>query len=361
MLAAYFHIPFCKKKCFYCNFYSKAHTKELEENFLKAVLKEEEFYFKKGKRLSSIYFGGGSPCLVKAKTLKKILEKADEIFKIKKNAEITIELNPSNVFKKKLLEYKLIGINRLSFGVQSFNDSELKILGRTHDKKTALKAIKMAQEVGFKNISIDLIIGIPQQTNESLKKTLQIVKNLNISHISIYQLKIEPQTNFFNNPPKNLPSEDCVANFYFLVYKELLKAGFLQYEISNFSKRFKQSRHNLKYWNLKEYLGFGPAAHSFYLNKRFFHKASLKEYLKNPTKTLKEEVNLKLEWFILKLRLNKGILIFSLKQKGFYTKEFKKKLKRLKKENLIELKNFRLKLTLKGKMLLNSILTYLLN
>ena len=361
MLGAYFHIPFCKKKCPYCNFYSVGYKEQLEHEFLNAILKEIDSYFKKSKMLDSIYFGGGSPCLVKATTLQRIVEKLKQTFKIKKNAEISIELNPSNVFKKKLLEYKLLGINRLSFGVQSFNDDELKKLGRTHNQKTALSAIKLAQDVGFKNISIDLMIGIPEQTEQSLKQTLEIAKNLNITHISIYQLKLEPKTKFFNTPPKNLPEDDLVAKFYFLVVKKLLNWGFLQYEISNFSKRFKQSKHNLKYWSLKEYLGFGPAAHSFYLKKRFFHMADLKEYLKNPEKNLKEEVNLNLEWFILKLRLNKGILIFSLKQRGFYTKEFKQKLKRLKQENLIEIKNFRLILTLKGKMLLNSVLRYFLN
>ena len=361
LLGAYFHIPFCKKKCSYCNFYSTVYTEELEEKFLNAVLKEQESYLKNSKKLNTIYFGGGSPCLVKATTLQKILKKAEQIFKIKKNAEITIEINPSSAVKEKLLEYKLIGINRLSFGVQSFNDFELKKLGRTHDGKTALKAIKTAQEVGFKNISIDLIIGIPEQTQSSLKENLQIVKSLNISHVSIYQLKIEPKTKFFNNPPKNLPEDDLVAKFYFLVFNELLNGGFLQYEISNFSKKFKQSKHNLKYWTLKEYLGFGPSAHSFYLNKRFYNEPNLKEYLKNPQKTIKEEVNLKLEWFILSFRLNKGILIFSLKQKGFYTKVFKQKLKKLEQEKLIYFKNFRIMLTLKGKMLLNSVLTYLLN
>ena len=359
MLGIYIHIPFCEKKCSYCNFYSISITDEIKEKYINALIEEIKFYGKEEKTIDSLYFGGGTPSILSLKDIEKIMFCLKNSFKFSENIETTIEINPNTATLNKLKHYKKLGINRISFGVQSFIDIELEKLERTHNKKIAIKAIENAISCGFKNISIDLMLGIPLQTKESLFKTLETATNFKISHISLYQLKIEPNTKFFKFPPKNLMSPDSVANLYLLACEFLESKGFKQYEISNFAKENKESIHNLKYWTLKDYLGFGPSAHSFYNNERFYHEDSLIDYIKNPLKTTKEEKNLEFEWLILNLRLKKGISIKDLKNKNFYTKDFEQKILKLKKEGLAEIKNNRLTLTPKGMLLQNSIILFI--
>ena len=358
-LGLYFHIPFCERKCCYCDFYSTAYNEKLKEEYVNAILKEVE---EKACNVivDSIYFGGGTPSLLGVKDFEKILATIYRFFNISSFAEISIEVNPDTISYEKLKSLKECGINRISFGVQSFNDYELKRLGRTHNAYIARKYILLAKKAGFNNISIDLMIGISGQTKESLIKTLNIATKLPLTHISIYQLKIEKNTVFYIKRPTDLPSDDFVAEFYETCVNLLKEANFLQYEISNFAKKGFSCKHNLKYWTLKEYLGFGAAAHSFYKNKRFFHKSSIKEYIKNPFKTEKEEVELDYEWFILKLRLNEGINITDLKLKKFYVPYFVERAKLLKEKGLIEIKDGILKLSLKGMLLQNSIIIYFL-
>ncbi len=359
MLGIYIHIPFCEKKCSYCNFYSIALNSDIEEKYVDALTREIEFYKKENRKINSLYFGGGTPSILNLKNIEKIMIALKNAFKFSENTEITIEINPNTATLNKLKYYKELGINRISFGVQSFIDNELKKLERTHNKTVAIKAIENALTCGFNNISIDLMLGIPFQTKESLFETLKIATNFNINHISLYHLKIEPNTKFFKFPPKNLMSPDDVANLYLLACEFLESKNFKQYEISNFAKGNKESIHNLKYWTLEEYLGFGPSAHSFYNNKRFYHEDSLINYIKNPLKTAKEEKNLEFEWLILNLRLKKGISIKELKNKKFYTKDFEEKILKLKKENLLEIKNNKLTLTPKGMLLQNSIILFI--
>ena len=359
LLGIYIHIPFCKKKCSYCNFYSINHNDELEEKFFNSLFKEIESKKEIQNKVDSIYFGGGTPSAISLKKIEKTIAILNKTFKIQTNCEITLEANPTTTTKEKLLTYKKIGINRISFGVQSFVNDELEKLQRTHNEKTARETIENAIKTNFENISIDLMLGIPLQTKKSLKKTLDIATSFQIDHISLYQLKIEPNTKFYKNPPKNLMKEDEVASLYLFSCEFLEKNNFLQYEISNFSKKSKESRHNIKYWTLEEYLGFGPSAHSFSNNKRFYHKNSLVQYIENPTHTIEEKIDLNFEWFILNLRLKKGIPFSKLKEKNFLNKKFKEKILKLQKENLIEKNKDALKLTVNGMLLQNSIILYL--
>ncbi len=360
LLGLYFHIPFCKNKCPYCNFYSVIYNENLKDLYIKAIITEIKNYKISSKTINSIYFGGGTPSLLSAIDIEKIIQSVMSNFKTSPNCEITMELNPDNLTKTDLQEYKKVGINRLSFGVQSFNDEELKILGRTHNGNRTKKIVSAAKDLNFNNISIDLMIGIPNQTDASLIQNLNFAYSLNISHISIYQLKIEPKTKFYRFKPNNLPCDDTVSKWYVMVCRYLKSIGFSQYEISNFAKEKKECIHNLKYWNLEEYLGFGPTAHSFFSNQRFYHNCNLKEYIKNPTKTTKEATNLVFEWFILKMRLKNGLSFEELKEKNFLTDSFLQKLKKLQKEKLVKISNSSFYLSLKGMLLQNSIILFLL-
>ena len=360
MLGIYVHIPFCEKKCSYCNFYSTAHNSEIEEKFFNALIKEIESYNAKGKEIDSLYFGGGTPSIASTKNIEKIINILSKFFKFNEKIEITIEINPNTINFDKLKSYKKIGINRLSFGVQSFINCELEILERTHDEKTARNAIENSIKANFNNISIDLMLGIPLQTRTSFLETLNIATSYKIDHISLYQLKIEAKTKFHRFPPKNLMSKDEVAKTYLIACEFLEKNKFLQYEISNFSKKGKQSQHNLKYWKLEEYLGFGPSAHSFYNNERFYNKDSIFEYIKNPTNSFKESVDENFEWFILGSRLKEGLKFSDLKKKGFLNNHFNEKFSNLLKEKLVEKNIYSLILTPKGMLVQNSIILFLL-
>ena len=359
MLGIYIHIPFCRRKCSYCNFYSLNYNKELETKFFEALFKEINSIQTK-KILDTIYFGGGTPNIVNPSLIEKTIELIYKNFEIETNCEITLEANPTASTKENLLAYKKMGVNRISFGVQSFFDSELAKLERTHNKKTAIETIENAISAGFKNISIDLMVGIPLQTKNSLEKTLEIATSYEITHISLYQLKVEKNTKLYYLPKNYFMKEDEVADLYLFSCEFLEAKKFFQYEISNFSKKNYESRHNLKYWTLEEYLGFGPSAHSLFKNKRFYHSDSLSQYLKNPIYTFKEPIDLDFEWFILNLRLKKGVSIFKLKEKNFFNKDFSERIKILQKENLVEKRDDILKLTSKGMLLQNSIIFFLI-
>lgn len=361
MLGIYIHIPFCIKKCPYCNFYSTSICKYDVNRYINAILNHINIYKKTDSRVNTLYFGGGTPSLLNTKHIEKLILAVETNFKLHNQSEITIEINPNTLNRNKLLNLKDMGINRLSFGVQSFNDNELNMLGRTHTAAEAFNIIELAKNLGFENISIDIMIGIPGQTIESLNNTLSIIERLNIQHLSLYQLKIEKGTPFYNNTPNSIADDDVVSYFYIVACKKLEGMGLKQYEISNFAKRGKQSKHNLKYWTLQDYLGFGPSAHSFFKGTRFYNIPNLDIYMSNPTKTIKEPTDINFEWFILSLRLNSGISIYELKCRNFWTKNFEFKIKKLEKEKIIVVKNNKISLTLKGMLLQNSVILYLYN
>lgn len=307
-LGLYIHIPFCNKKCPYCDFFSKTKNSEDIDFYTNALLKSIKYWGNKTDRaITSIYFGGGTPNMLGVDNLCKVLSAVYKNFTVEKNAEITTELNPTysdSIDFKKLLK---TGFNRLSFGMQSANDEELKFLNREHTSEEVKSVIKKAQNDGFKNISLDLMLGIPKQTKSSLTKSIKFCKDCNVEHISAYILKVEENTPFYKNQSSlNIPDSDAQADLYLLACEELEKAGYYQYEISNFSKKGFESRHNLTYWECEEYIGIGPSAHSFFNGKRFYYPRSFKDFYNN---NITEDGfgGDEKEYIMLNLRLAKGI------------------------------------------------------
>ncbi len=273
----YIHVPFCKNKCPYCDFYSLKLTQETEKKYTEAVIRNLEQF--KGETLDTIYFGGGTPSILSAHSFYCIFKAINKFFKLD-NAEITLEANPSVTDIKKLKSLKNVGFNRISFGVQSCDDNELKQLGRIHNFSTAKTAILNASQAGFENISCDVMLGIIGQTKQSLENTIDKLTSLPINHISAYILKIEENTPYNCEAIlKKLPCEDLVCDLYEFGQNLLSSKGFNQYEVSNFSKKGFESKHNLKYWECKEYIGIGPSAHSFYNKKRYYCPPCVDEFI----------------------------------------------------------------------------------
>ncbi len=308
--SVYIHIPFCKKKCNYCSFTS-FNTLELKTIYVDVLMREIKHFYT-GERLNTLYIGGGTPSLLGIGDFEEILGQ----FNWDEKTEITVEVNPESAKKEYLSALKKLGINRLSIGVQSFNDKILKDIGRLHNAKQAQDTIKMAQGAGFENINIDLMYGLPDQDLKVWQQTLQKALEFDIEHISLYGLKIDKGCYFYNNRPKNLAGEDIQADMYLCALEDL--CGFNHYEISNFakSKEF-QGRHNLNYWNLGEYWGFGVAASGFVGGRRYTNLKNIEEYIKNPLKEKMFEKSstqsLAEEFIFLGFRKTEGIDITELK------------------------------------------------
>ena len=285
MAGIYIHIPYCKKKCIYCNFYFQISQKNKKE-LIKSIIKEIELRknYLKNLSINTVYFGGGTPSVLEKEEIKKILNQIYRLFNINNDAEITMECNPEDINLSKLKFLKTIGFNRLSIGVQSFNDSDLKLLNRTHNSSQAINCILQAKKIGFKNISIDLIYGLP---NQSLKKwELNMVKffKLDVSHFSAYQLTIEKNTflnKLLNKGEIQLPKENTVLSQYKLLLKMSKKFGYINYEISNFGKVNYFSEHNISYWRNNYYIGIGPSAHSYNGTERRWNVSSNSKYINN--------------------------------------------------------------------------------
>lgn len=282
--SAYIHIPFCKRKCNYCTFISYPKL-ELKEKYINALLKEIDTRYK-GEILNTIYFGGGTPSLMPSEIFNDILKNLNYSDK----TEITVEINPETVEEKYLYELKKIGINRLSIGVQDFDDEILKQIGRGHNSQIAINTVKIAQKVGFDNISIDLIYGLPNQTKKGFETSLIKAFELNIQHISLYGLKIENGCYFYNHMPKNLPDDDAQATYYLKAVEFCKQNGFNHYEISNFAIKGFESKHNLNYWNNENYYGFGVSASGYEDNIRYYNEVDLIKYIENPLKKLREDI-----------------------------------------------------------------------
>lgn len=261
----YIHWPFCESKCPYCDFNSHVREKISNEDFENAYLKEIEYYSSTLPKteITSIFFGGGTPSLMRPEAISKILNEVSKKFAIKKDIEITLEANPSSSEIEKFKNFKKAGINRLSLGIQSFEEDALKFLGRRHNSKEAVKAIKMAGEV-FDNFSFDLIYALPNQTEENWSKQLEYAFSFGSPHLSLYQLTIEKGTDFYGQYKRkefSLPLTEMQEKLYDLTVKKAKDAGLLQYEISNFAKRGFESQHNLNYWQYGDYIGIGAGAH----------------------------------------------------------------------------------------------------
>jgi len=327
-LSLYVHIPFCKQKCNYCDFYSlSCKTEEDISEYVDAlcVQIEREAHLYKNYEISTIFLGGGTPSLLTEGQMQRLVKTLYSSMNIAPCVEFSMEANPGTLTLEGLKVYRSLGINRISIGMQSTNDSELKILGRIHSFDEFKESFALARKAGFENINIDIMYGLPNQKIENFAKTLGDVCKLSPEHISAYALKIEPNTPFYKiKDTLSLPNEDEEYEMYIHLCSALENAGYKQYEISNFSKEGKECRHNLVYWQSGEYIGIGPSAHSFFDGKRYSYPASTKEYISAvKNNTLKKEYeeqseiseNSMDEFVMLSLRLAKGINLAEFKNK----------------------------------------------
>lgn len=313
--SAYIHIPFCKNKCNYCSFTSfSAHSDAQRKKYVDTLLLEiDDFY--KGEPLKTLYIGGGTPSLLEIKDLQRILY----CFNYDPSCEITIEINPETVDFEYLKKLKDTGFNRISIGIQSFNDEILKAIGRIHNASRALQTVIAAKKAGFDNINADFIYGLPNQTIDDFVNDLRTIEQTGVTHISLYGLKIEEGCKFFDNMPENLADDDLQADMYLAAIDTLENAGYEHYEISNFAKKGFESRHNLNYWNDGEYYGFGAAAHGYIGGVRYSNFCDLKDYEKKyDSKEFLEALNKQErleETIFLGLRKAEGININEINQK----------------------------------------------
>ena len=281
MLGFYFHVPFCHGKCPYCDFYSLPDSPEAMDAYVQAVLASLAPWQEKlrGRELATVYFGGGTPSLLGADRLGRILQEVGDRFCLSPQAEITLEANPTRVDRDFFRGVRQGGFNRLSMGLQSANREELRFLGRTHSPEDVVRAVEDSRAAGLENISLDLMLGLPGGSREKLGESIRFAAGLGVEHLSSYLLKVEPDTPFARRKVE-IPDEDQAAAEYLFAVEELDRLGYAQYEISNFSRPNRESRHNLLYWRGEEYLGFGPGAHSFFGGRRFYYPRDLQAFLR---------------------------------------------------------------------------------
>lgn len=368
LLELYIHIPFCVKKCAYCDFLSGPSDEKSRERYVELLC--EEIQVCRGKvekyQVSTVFFGGGTPSVLQGEQIKRIMETLRKVFVFETDAEISMEMNPGTVTSEKLVAYREAGINRLSIGLQSVQDEELKLLGRIHTYDEFLHSYELARKAGFENINIDLISAIPGQTVSSWAETLKTIVELEPEHISAYSLIIEEGTPFFEKYGEGfgqemLPSEDEEREMYRQTKQILHEAGYERYEISNYAKEGRECRHNIGYWERAPYLGFGIGAASLFEETRSANPSNIEEYRTSFEKKFQAEklsVEEQIEEFMfLGLRMMKGIS----KQKfaEAFGKEIEeiygKQIERLKKAELLEENDDRIYLTEKGIDISNSV------
>ena len=267
-LGLYLHIPYCFSKCRYCDFYSHPGERGVPDAYVEALLRElSRFAPEAPLQPDTLYFGGGTPSLLRPEQAKQLIDAARPM----PGAEITLEANPETVTEESLAGFREAGVNRISFGVQSARDTQLRTLGRPHTAKQARAAFAAARRAGFANISGDIMLALPHYTEAEFDETLELIEGGGATHISAYLLKIEPDSAFGKHPPEGLPTGDEAADFYLYAVEQLEHHGYKQYEISNFAKPGYEGRHNLIYWDCGDYLGLGPAAHSCMGGRRFYY------------------------------------------------------------------------------------------
>ncbi len=359
-IGLYIHIPFCNGKCPYCDFYSVTPKDNIINDYVDALCKKID---EAGGIYDTVYFGGGTPSLIGSDNIAKIMSHINRT----PDCEVTLECNPSDTGAvNSNFDFAVAaksGVNRISMGLQSADNAERKALGRRGGCDDVERAIERAKRAGIENISLDLMLGVPNQTAESLKKSIDFCKNSGAKHVSAYMLKIENGTPFYKR--KNtliLPDEDETCDLYLLAVEELEKAGFEQYEISNFSVNGFESRHNIKYWRCEEYLGIGAAAHSFVNGKRFYYERSIDSFISGNHPTDDGEGGDEEEFIMLALRLSEG-LIFE-KYKSRFGKSVPEKLtekaKELEKHGLVNVTNHNISLTVDGFLVSNSVICSLI-
>ena len=361
-IGVYIHIPFCKQKCLYCDFVSFANKQELQKDYIQALKKEIQNWKNNAYKIKTIYIGGGTPSYIDSNYI-------SEIINLVGNApSITIELNPGTVTEQKLLDYKNAGINRLSIGLQSTNDNLLKQIGRIHNYNQFLETYNLARELGFNNINVDLMTGLPNQSIKDIKQSLEDICRLNPEHISVYSLIVEentPMQKLIDNGELKLPDEELERQMYWYVKDYLELNGYKHYEISNFAKPEFESEHNLDCWNQKEYIGFGAGAYSYLNKKRFGNISNLEKYIQNcnsnnfekyvileEAQDKNQQMN---EYMILGLRKIDGISIQKFEEKFNENPIllFRKELQKLHEEKLIIIDGDVIKLSNKGLDLAN--------
>ncbi|MFZ6050610.1 radical SAM family heme chaperone HemW [Halocola ammonii] len=368
MAGIYIHIPFCKQACHYCDFHFSTSLKQRTE-LVESIRRELEL--RKGylndQPVETIYFGGGTPSLLNPQELQSILDKVYELFPVTENPEITLEANPDDLSEEKLKELEALPINRLSIGIQSFRADDLKMMNRAHDVEQALTCVPSARNHGFKNISIDLIYGIPGLTNEEWKANLQQAFDLKPDHISSYCLTIEPGTAFAHFVKKgklNPVDEEMAANQFEIMVKAMKENGFDHYEVSNFGKAEFYSRHNTSYWLSKHYLGVGPSAHSFDGKSRSWNVANNSRYIKSlekdglPIETEELSLNTQYNEYILtSLRTIWGVSVEKMKTEFEvdFEEKFANELKRFKDEGWIKKQADTWKVTEEGMLMADGI------
>ena len=377
-IGLYIHIPFCKQKCSYCDFCSYAEKQDLISKYIKCLLQEikevgsnNRTDFENGKDdlflVKTIYIGGGTPSVIESKYIVQILEDVKANFELDENAEITIEVNPGTVTLEKLEDYNKAGINRLSIGLQSTHEHLLKEIGRIHTYLDFLDTFRFAREAGFKNINVDLMIGLPTQTLTEVQDSIEEIVSMEPEHISVYSLILEEGTPLFKKVEEGLelPDEELERKMYWTVKQTLEANEYNHYEISNFAKQGYESKHNLDCWNQKEYIGFGVAAHSYTNGIRYSNIENLEQYIKNYEEDKTEEnlvfhekqdmEAMQKEYMLLGLRKIDGVSIQEFKIKFIVNPVFlyHDKLEKLVNEDLVEIDGDQIKLTKKGLDLAN--------
>lgn len=368
--SAYLHIPFCEQICHYCDFNKVLVKNQPVDEYLQALEEEMRLSMRElpEKELQTIFVGGGTPTSLTEQQLYRLCESIDKHLPKGKNLEYTFEANPGDLTAEKLQILKDAGVNRISLGVQTFNDELLKKIGRVHCADDAIRSIAAIKNAGFENISIDLIFSLPDQTIEDFKKSLRQAFALNLPHFSAYSLIIEPKTVFYNLIKKGklqILGEDAEADMYVLLMEEMDKQGYKQYEISNFSRPGFESRHNLTYWRNEEYFGLGAGAHSYAGGYRRANIGTLKNYMgriKNGRLPILEEHKVTKseqmeEEMFLGLRLNSGISIANFTEKFAENPIalFAQQINTLLKNELLMIINDRISLTPKGRLLGNEV------
>ena len=360
MTGIYIHIPFCIKKCPYCDFYSFSAEEKDKDSYLKAVLlclKSKASLVR--DEVDTVYFGGGTPSVFGGERISQVIGCIKDNYRLTADAEITVECNPSSVSAELFSAIYPAGANRISMGMQSAVEKERKALGRLSDKAQVEKAISLAKNAGIDNISLDIMLGVPSQTMESLDESIDFLLSADIKHISAYMLKIEEGTVFDTvRESLSLADEDTVCDMYMHTAERLSQGGFNQYEISNFSKEGFESRHNLKYWHCEEYLGIGPSAHSFIGGKRYYYSRDFDAFINGQEWIYDCDGGDSEEYIMLALRLKEG-LSFREYERKFSRKideEILKKAEKFSRAGLLTLTQERMALTTQGFLLSNSII-----
>ncbi len=360
-IGLYIHIPFCNGKCPYCDFYSVSPKNETVEKYVDALCRKLD---ESGRIYDTVYFGGGTPSLIGSDNIARIMSHINQT----SDCEVTLECNPSDTGAvDSEFDFSIVaksGINRISMGLQSADDAERKMLGRRGECSDVERAIARAKAAGIDNISLDLMLGIPDQTEESLQKSIEFCKKSGAKHVSAYILKIEESTPFHKiKDSLHLPDEDTTCDLYLFAVKELEKAGFHQYEISNFSQTGFESLHNLKYWRCEEYLGIGASAHSFVGGKRFYYERSIDGFINGNHPIDDGFGGDEEEYIMLALRLSEGLIFENYKKRlGNPVPNFIiEKAKEFEKHGLVKVTDKNISMTVDGFLVSNSVICELLD